>query len=67
MYAAEKLQEDSTGEERAAALGRVLGGWLALAEEAHRREYGGDYTILHGGAPRWRPAPGSTSCAGTSP
>lgn len=55
VYAAEKLQEDSTEEERAAALGRVLGGWLALAEEAHRREYGGDYTILHGGAPRWRP------------
>ncbi|GAA1314768.1 AfsR/SARP family transcriptional regulator [Saccharothrix xinjiangensis] len=55
VYAAEKLQEDSTEEERAAALGRVLGGWLALAEEAHRREYGGDYTILHGGAARRLP------------
>ncbi|MFC6091939.1 AfsR/SARP family transcriptional regulator [Saccharothrix lopnurensis] len=55
VYAAEQLQRDSTEEERAAALGRVLGGWLALAEEAHRREYGGHYTILHGGAARWRP------------
>ncbi|WP_410567364.1 BTAD domain-containing putative transcriptional regulator [Amycolatopsis sp. cmx-4-61] len=55
VYAAERLQQDSTEQERTAALERVLGGWLALAEEAHRREYGGDYTILHGTAPRWRP------------
>ncbi|MEQ4722853.1 BTAD domain-containing putative transcriptional regulator [Nonomuraea sp. B19D2] len=34
---------------------RVLGGWLALAERAHRAVYGGDYAILHGTAARWHP------------
>ncbi|MBC6447383.1 AfsR/SARP family transcriptional regulator [Actinokineospora xionganensis] len=52
VYARERLTEAETEAERHAALGRVLGSWLALAELAHRREYGGDYTILHGAAPR---------------
>jgi DNA-binding SARP family transcriptional activator/tetratricopeptide (TPR) repeat protein len=38
---------------RSAALERAFGGWLALAEQAHRYVYGGDYTILHGNAARW--------------
>ncbi|MFJ5548071.1 AfsR/SARP family transcriptional regulator [Streptomyces sp. NPDC093225] len=38
-----------------AALERMLGGWLSLAEQAHRRVYGGDFTVLHGSAPRWSP------------
>ena len=54
VYAQERLMETETEAERTAALTRVLGGWLALAERAHRGEYGGDYTILHGTAPRWR-------------
>ncbi|WP_410537655.1 BTAD domain-containing putative transcriptional regulator [Streptomyces sp. KL2] len=58
IYAKERLSAEEDGHERAAALSRLLGGWLALAEEAHRSEYGGDYTILHGSAPRWRPAGG---------
>jgi DNA-binding SARP family transcriptional activator len=53
-YAWEQLMEAETEAERHEALARVLGGWLALAEEAHRREYGGDDTVLHGSAPRWR-------------
>ncbi|SDG49001.1 DNA-binding transcriptional activator of the SARP family [Lentzea fradiae] len=53
IYASEKLAESTTAEERTEALARLLGAWLALAEEAHRREYGGDFTILHGDAPRW--------------
>ncbi|NGY63244.1 tetratricopeptide repeat protein [Lentzea sp. NEAU-D13] len=53
VYAREKLTESTTQEERTEALARLLGAWLALAEEAHRREYGGDYTIMHGEAPRW--------------
>ncbi|MDP9849810.1 AfsR/SARP family transcriptional regulator [Streptosporangium lutulentum] len=36
-----------------AALTRLTGGYLALAEQAHRRQYGGDYTVLHGDGPRW--------------
>ncbi|HEU5268452.1 MAG TPA: tetratricopeptide repeat protein, partial [Jatrophihabitans sp.] len=54
VYAAERLLDTDPEPERAAALRRLLGGWLALAEEAHRIEYGGDYTILHGPAERFR-------------
>lgn len=53
VYARERLTETTTDAERHDALSRVLGAWLALAETAHRKEYGGDYTILHGSAPRW--------------
>ncbi len=56
VYAKEKLAESTTPEERSEALSRLLGSWLALAEEAHRKEYGGDYTIMHGGAARWEGA-----------
>jgi DNA-binding SARP family transcriptional activator/Flp pilus assembly protein TadD len=52
VYAQERLMETEADVERNDALARVLGGWLALAEKAHRHEYGGDYTILHGTAPR---------------
>jgi DNA-binding SARP family transcriptional activator len=41
-----------------AAAERAFGGWLFLAEEAHRRESGGDYTLLHGSARRWPLPPG---------
>ncbi|MEV0611716.1 BTAD domain-containing putative transcriptional regulator [Nonomuraea sp. NPDC050404] len=34
-------------------LARALGGWLALAGQAHIAVSGGDYAVLHGGAPRW--------------
>lgn len=53
VYARERLAERTSAAERQDALGRVLGAWLALAETAHRREYGRDYTILHGNARRW--------------
>ncbi|WP_051400043.1 AfsR/SARP family transcriptional regulator [Haloechinothrix halophila] len=55
VYAREQLYEVVTDDERRASLIRVLGGWLALAESAHNREYGGAYTIVHGDAPRWHP------------
>jgi tetratricopeptide (TPR) repeat protein len=54
VYAKELLLKSESDGERRAALARVLGGWLSLAEQAHRRDHGGDYTILHGRAPRWR-------------
>lgn len=62
VYARERLMETESRADRRAALERYLGGWLSLVEEAHRREYGGDFTILHGGAPRWRPPDGGWSC-----
>ncbi|MBP2329094.1 DNA-binding SARP family transcriptional activator [Kibdelosporangium banguiense] len=52
VYAQECLTESETAEERDAALRRMLGARLALAERAHRKEFGGDYTILHGSEPR---------------
>ena len=61
VYASELLAEEETQAERDAALARVLGTWLALADAAHRKEYGGDFTLIHGNAPRWRP-PGA-DCA----
>src|SRR3984957_3266961 len=55
VYAQERLAEEEAPAARRDGTVRVLGGWLALAEQAHRAEYGGDYTTLHGTAPRWRP------------
>lgn len=55
-YAVEQLAMSVSAHERDAALARVLGGWLALAERAHRMDYGGDFCVLHGAAVRWRPA-----------
>lgn len=55
VFARERLAlHDSPGEQRK-AIQYMLGGWLSLAEQAHRRIYGGDYTVLHGTAPRWQP------------
>ncbi|WP_051772354.1 AfsR/SARP family transcriptional regulator [Saccharothrix sp. NRRL B-16314] len=55
VFDQERLTEEETPEARAAAVERYLGGWLALSDAAHRREYGGDYTVLHSDAPRWFP------------
>ncbi|SDJ27745.1 DNA-binding transcriptional activator of the SARP family [Lentzea albidocapillata subsp. violacea] len=56
LFAREKAEQEIPASDRAAAVSRLLGGWLALAEQAHRSVYGGDYTVLHGTAPRWQPA-----------
>ncbi|MDT0490188.1 BTAD domain-containing putative transcriptional regulator [Streptomyces griseus] len=55
VYAREQLAAQETPEDREAALVRMAGGWMHLAEQAHRKVYGGDYTVLHGTAPRWEP------------
>ncbi|MCT2583742.1 AfsR/SARP family transcriptional regulator [Actinophytocola gossypii] len=55
VYATEQLREEPE-EDRAGAVTRLLGAWLARAEHAHRKEYGGDYTTLHGTAARWERA-----------
>jgi DNA-binding SARP family transcriptional activator/tetratricopeptide (TPR) repeat protein len=57
VFARDQLLAHETAEMRRAALERMTGGWLALAEQAHRRIYGGDYTVVHGTAPRWQPPP----------
>ncbi|MGB3442450.1 MAG: BTAD domain-containing putative transcriptional regulator [Actinophytocola sp.] len=58
VYAQERLKEEEPAEDRDAAMVRLIGALLAKAEDAHGKEYGGDYTILHGSGPRWRPAGG---------
>ncbi|MFC4856999.1 AfsR/SARP family transcriptional regulator [Actinophytocola glycyrrhizae] len=55
VYAQERLNEENSDADRHAAVVRLVGAWLAKAEEAHRKEYGGDHTILHGSGPRWYP------------
>ncbi|WP_069169915.1 AfsR/SARP family transcriptional regulator [Streptomyces griseus] len=55
VYAREQLAEHDAPETRRAALSRMAGGWMHLAQEAHRKVYGGDFTVLHGDAPRWAP------------
>ncbi|SES17939.1 AfsR/SARP family transcriptional regulator [Lentzea albida] len=60
LFAREKAAEEIPAADRAAAVSRLLGGWLSLAEQAHRDIYGGDYTVLHGTAPRWRPPTAQT-------
>lgn len=55
VFAREQLAAHDDPGTRSAALNRMLGCWMALAEEAHRRVYGGDFTVLHGSAPRWVP------------
>jgi len=56
IFAREQLEQHEDDEQRRAAVLRVVGGWLALAGEAHSRIYGGDFTVLHGTAPRWNPS-----------
>ncbi|MGW3046049.1 BTAD domain-containing putative transcriptional regulator [Kitasatospora sp. NPDC001159] len=54
LFAAECAQAEETPQARADARRRVFGGLLFLAEEAHRRIYGGDFTVVHGPGPRHR-------------
>lgn len=52
VFAREQLRHEPR-QQRAMTLRRVLGAWLYLAREAHRREYGGNYTVLHGAGEVW--------------
>jgi tetratricopeptide (TPR) repeat protein len=53
VYAREQLEAAESEAERLATARRLVGAWLFLAERAHRAEYGGDHTVVHGDAPRW--------------
>ncbi|MGX6743844.1 AfsR/SARP family transcriptional regulator [Streptomyces xantholiticus] len=59
LYAKEQLKQSEALLQVRAAVERLLGTWMHLAEMAHRAEYGGDYTILHSKAER-RPLPPDT-------
>lgn len=53
VFARERLAAEESADERRRALQRALGALLYLAEEAHRRHYGGDYVRLCGDVSRW--------------
>ncbi|MER5812488.1 BTAD domain-containing putative transcriptional regulator [Streptomyces sp. NPDC002033] len=55
VFAREQLAAHHEPADQQTATARMLGGWMSLAEQAHRRIYGGDFTVLHGSAPRWEP------------
>lgn len=55
--ARERLAAEVGEPERLAAIERVLGSVLVLADEAHCLEYGGDFLSIHGGASRYTIAP----------
>ncbi|MFD7257567.1 BTAD domain-containing putative transcriptional regulator [Streptomyces sp. NPDC059874] len=51
LFARECALAEDGEEELRAALRRACAVWLGLAKEAHRRLYGGDYTLVQGSAP----------------
>ncbi len=53
VFALERLAAEEPVTGRMAALQRAYGALLYLAEEAHRRHYGGDFLRLSNDAPRW--------------
>lgn len=52
LYARERACAEEPERERRAARERAWQGWLSLAGEAHRREFGDDFTMLLGSTPR---------------
>lgn len=52
LYARERAQAEEPEPEQRAARERAFRTWLSLAEEAHRREYGGHFSVVHSPAPR---------------
>ncbi|MGH3373398.1 MAG: AfsR/SARP family transcriptional regulator, partial [Actinoallomurus sp.] len=53
LYARERAHEEDPPDVRTAALTRLFGGWLSLAEHAAERVPGPCYAAIHGDAPRW--------------
>ncbi|MER5431208.1 BTAD domain-containing putative transcriptional regulator [Streptomyces sp. NPDC002588] len=54
-FAHERLTMEIPESESAGAVRRMVGGWMALAERAHKEIYGGAFTIVPGRAERWHP------------
>ncbi|MFL1378419.1 MULTISPECIES: AfsR/SARP family transcriptional regulator [unclassified Nocardiopsis] len=55
LFARERLAAEEAGPERTAAAARLVGGWLALVDDANLRIRGGDHLFHHGTGPRWHP------------
>jgi DNA-binding SARP family transcriptional activator/tetratricopeptide (TPR) repeat protein len=59
LFARDRLAGEDQ-EARNQAVARVLGGWLARAEQVHQDLYGGPFSVLQGKAFRWRPTDGGS-------
>lgn len=55
VFARERLVLEDPPAERKAALGRALSALLCVAEQAHRRYFGGDFVRIRGDAQSWSP------------
>ncbi|MFJ6076595.1 AfsR/SARP family transcriptional regulator [Streptomyces sp. NPDC093065] len=53
IFAADQMNTEVSLADRDAAIRRLLGAWISLAEYAHRQVYGGMYTIVRGEAEQW--------------
>jgi DNA-binding SARP family transcriptional activator/tetratricopeptide (TPR) repeat protein len=67
LYAKELAIAEETDCACAAALGRAFGALLALTDAVHRAKDGGDYTIILGDAPRWRPSVAAAAVTASGP
>ncbi len=56
LFVRDQLEATDTAAVQQAAVERMIGGWLALAEQAHAKIYGGSYTLVRGEGLRWKPA-----------
>lgn len=52
LYARERAYAEEPEDEQRAARERAFRTWLTIAEEAHRREYGGYFSVVHSEVPR---------------
>lgn len=57
LFVRDQLEATDTAAVQQAAVERMIGGWLALAEQAHAKIYGGGYTLVRGAGLRWKPSP----------
>jgi DNA-binding SARP family transcriptional activator len=55
LYARELAEAEETARARAAALSRVFAMLLSLTDAVRQAADGGDYALIKGEAPRWRP------------
>jgi tetratricopeptide (TPR) repeat protein len=55
LFVRDQLEATDTAVVQQAAVERMIGGWLALAEQAHAKIYGGSYTLVRGAGLRWKP------------
>lgn len=55
LFVRDQLEATDTAAAQQAAVERMIGGWLALAEQAHAKIYGGSYMLVRGAGLRWKP------------